>query len=186
VDDDRNINGTVEQDDSYVNAIDVAPLQPPRSLASTPATTVMTQALAIHTDPKLSMSPIMTTTSKTPLATSQRYGLTFAEAKTVIYVCMVLAPACLAFFGLGEVIAAIDLVLVLYRPSSLMSPFAWFYSGYRASDTPPSSKASVTAITGNDKLTSEASSYQQQRRLKLCPCLGLGKAQGFDLGLVLI
>jgi hypothetical protein len=57
---------------------------------------------------------IMKTTSKTPLATSQRYGLTFAEAKTRIYVCMVLAAASHAFFGLGEDIAAIDPVLVLY------------------------------------------------------------------------
>ncbi|CAG5139343.1 uncharacterized protein ALTATR162_LOCUS469 [Alternaria atra] len=114
VDDNRNKNAAVEQDDSYVDAIDVAPLQPHRSLASTPATTVMTQSLAIRTDAKLSINPIMTTTSKRPLATLQRYEVTLAEANAMIYVCMTLAAACLTLFGLGEDMAAIDLVLVLH------------------------------------------------------------------------
>jgi hypothetical protein len=74
----------------------------------------MTQSLAIRTDAKLSINPIMTTTSKRPLATLQRYEVTLAEANAMIYVCMTLTAACLTLFGLGEDMAAIDLVLVLH------------------------------------------------------------------------
>jgi hypothetical protein len=85
-------------------------LQSPQNATRTAASTVLTKLPPRPVDARLSVSPITTTISQAPLATSERFGLSFSEANAIIYMCTTLAAMRCALYSLGGDIAAMDLM----------------------------------------------------------------------------
>ncbi|KAI4647182.1 uncharacterized protein J4E79_010333 [Alternaria viburni] len=86
-----------------ITAIDVPPQPTPQNLNITP--------LTIH----LSFSTITTTIAQPPTRAHNRTCLTFSQAIAIIYGCMAITASHQALLGLGGDIAAMDLIMGLYR-----------------------------------------------------------------------